>query len=214
MRPLYIINFKTYPEGSGKNALKLAKSCDRIAKKKKASIIVCLQPADICISNKIKIPVFAQHIDPVEQGQTTGYVVAEDVKSDGAVGTLLNHSEHKLPFLKLKKAVEICRKNKLKIVICASTPAEAFKVSKLKPDYIAVEPPALIGGKISVSESKPEVITKTTKLIKKIPILCGAGVHKRDDVVKAVKLGAKGILVASGVVKAKNPEKVLEDLIL
>jgi triosephosphate isomerase len=214
MRPLYIINFKTYPEATGKNAVRLAKICDKTAKQKKARIIICLQPADICISKKISIPVFAQHIDPVEAGQTTGYVVAEDVKADGAVGTLLNHSEHKISFDKLKKAVGICRKNKLKIVICASTPAEAFRVSKLKPDYIAIEPPELIGGKISVSEAKPEVITKTTNAVRKIPVLCGAGIHEKEDVIIAVKLGAKGILVASAVVKARNPEKILRNLVI
>jgi triosephosphate isomerase len=214
MRPVYIINFKTYRESSGRNALKLAKICDNVAKKRKARVIVCLQPADICVSKKVSVPVFAQHIDPVEQGQTTGYIIAEDVKADGASGTLLNHSEHKLQFAKLKKAVQICRKNKLKIVICASTPAEAKKVSALKPDYIAIEPPELIGGKVSVSEAKPEIILKTTKLIRKIPVLCGAGIHQREDVAKAIKLGAKGILVASAVVKAKNPGKILNGLIM
>ena len=214
MKPLYVINFKTYKQATGKNALKLAKICDKVSKQKNEKIIICLQPADICISEKISIPVFAQHIDPVEQGQTTGYVLAEDVKSEGAKGTLLNHSEHKLAFGKLKKAVEICRKNKMKIIICAATPAEAKKVSALKPDYIAIEPSELIGGKISVSEAKPEVITRTVKAVPKIPVLCGAGIHKKEDVEKAIELGAKGILVASGVVKAKEPEKALKELIV
>jgi len=214
MRPLYIINFKAYKEAAGKNALKLAKICSKVAKQRKARIIACLQPADICISRKISIPVFAQHVDAVESGQATGYITADDVKKEGAKGTLLNHSEHKIPFAKLKKAAAICKKKNLKIVICASTPAEAKKVSRLKPDYIAIEPPELIGGKISVSEAKPGVIAKTAKAIRKIPVLCGAGIHKKEDVKKAFQLGAKGILVASAVVKAKNPEKVLDDLIV
>lgn len=214
MKLAYIINFKTYKQATGKNAFKLAKICDKVAKQKKANIIICVQPADMWMSKKVSIPVFAQHIDPVSQGQTTGYVLAEDVKAEGAKGTLLNHSEHKMTFARLKKAVEICRKNKLKIIICANTPAEAKKVKVLDPDYIAVEPPELIGGKISISESKPDVITKTTRAIKKIPILVGAGVHKKADVSTAVKLGAKGILVASGVVKAKDPSVVLKDLII
>jgi len=214
MRPVYIVNFKTYKEAAGNRALVLAKVCEKIAKKRKAKVIVCLQPADICISKKISIPVFAQHVDAAEPGQTTGYVTAYDVKKDGAKGTLLNHSEHKMPFSKLRKAVQICRKKNLAVVICASSPSEAKKVSRLKPDYIAIEPPELIGGKISVSEAKPEVIEKTTRAIRKIPILCGAGIHQKDDVKKAFQLGAKGILVASAVVKAKNPAKVLDDLIV
>jgi len=214
MRPLYIINFKTYLQATAKNALKLAKICERIARQRKARIVICLQPADICISKKVSIPVFAQHIDSVEPGQTTGYLTADDAKKEGAKGTLLNHSEHKLSFAKLKKAVAICKKKKLKTVICSSTPAEAKRVAALNPDYIAIEPPELIGGKISVSEAKPELITATTKTVKKIPILCGAGIHKKEDVIKAIQLGAKGILVASAVVKAKNPAKILNDLIV
>jgi len=214
MRPLYVINFKTYGESTGKNALKLAGICSKVAKQKKAVIIICLQPSDICLSKKIEIPVFAQHIDPVSQGQTTGYVLAESVKSQGAKGTLLNHSEHRMNFPDLKKAVGICRRLKLKTVVCASTPLEAKKIKSLNPDYIAIEPPELIGGKVSVSEARPEIITKTTKAVKKIPVLCGAGVHNKTDVKKAVELGAKGVLVASGVVKSKDPEKALKELIL
>jgi len=212
MRPLYIINFKTYKEGTGRNAFRLAKVCDKFGRH--ARIIICVQAADICVSKRISIPVFAQHIDPVEQGQTTGYITAEDIKSDGAKGTLLNHSEHKLKFEDLKKAIAICKKKKLITVACASTPAEAKKISALKPDYIAIEPPELIGGKVSVSEARPEVITKAIKAVGNIPVLCGAGIHKREDVKKAFQLGAKGILVASAVVKARNPEKVIRELII
>ncbi|MBW3022832.1 triose-phosphate isomerase [Candidatus Woesearchaeota archaeon] len=212
--PLYIINFKTYKEASGKNAVKLAKLCKKVASKKKASVLVAVQPADISDVAETGAKVIAQHVDAVEPGRYTGFVVPKDVKKQGAVGTLLNHSEHKLKFDVLKKTIKICRQNKLIVVACASTPAEAEKISKLKPDYIAIEPPSLIAGKVSVSKAKPEVITKTVRRIKKIPVLCGAGIHTREDVKIAFKLGAKGILVASGVVKAKNKEKELKELII
>lgn len=214
MRPLYVINFKTYRQGTGRNALKLAKVCDKVARQERARVIICVQAADICVSGKIGIPVFAQHIDAVEGGRKTGYVLAGDVRAEGAKGTLLNHSEHRMKLSDLKRAVRICRENRLRIIICASTPSEARKMKALKPDYIAIEPQELIGGKVSVSEARPEVITKTTGAIRKIPVLCGAGVHKKSDVKKAIELGAKGVLVSSGVVKAKNPGKVLRELII
>ena len=46
----------------------------------------------------------------------------------------------------------------------------------------------------------------------KIKVLCGAGITNGDDVIAAQKLGADGILVASGVVKAKDPHIALLDL--
>jgi triosephosphate isomerase len=81
----------------------------------------------------------------------------------------------------------------------------------MKPDYIAVEPRELIGGKISVSQARPELISDTVKAVK-TKVLCGAGINTRQDVKKALKLGAKGVLVASAVAKSKNPGKVLKEL--
>jgi triosephosphate isomerase len=46
-----------------------------------------------------------------------------------------------------------------------------------------------------------------------VPVLCGAGVKTGKDVRRALELGAKGVLLASGVVKAKDPRKALQDLV-
>ncbi|MEK6851522.1 MAG: triose-phosphate isomerase, partial [Candidatus Thermoplasmatota archaeon] len=84
------------------------------------------------------------------------------------------------------------------------------------PDYLAVEPPELIGGNVSVTSARPEVITKAVERIRAVDphvlVLCGAGVKSGRDVAKALELGTVGVLLASGVVKAKNPEKALRDL--
>jgi len=87
----------------------------------------------------------------------------------------------------------------------------------IRPDYIAIEPPELIGGEISVSKARPEVISDTVKLVKKanpdVGVLCGAGVQDGGDVRKAAELGSSGILVASAVVKSPEPGKVIEGLV-
>ena len=131
----------------------------------------------------------------------------------GAIGSLVNHSEHQLPLPQIKKTIDRLRALGMLSVACASTPAMAVNIAKFNPDIIAIEPPELIGGDIAVSQAKPQVITQTTSRIRNIPVLCGAGVKTKDDVVKSIKLGAKGILVASGVTNAKNPEKVLTELV-
>lgn len=211
MKNIILVNFKDYKEASSEKAVKLARICDDVRRKYKKEIWAAVQVSDIFrVSSKMKIRVLAQHIDPVEAYRSTGFVEATDVKKNGAYGTLLNHSEHKLKFDNLRKAVQMARKAKLKIIICAATPNEVKKVKALRPDYIAIEPPELIAGNISVSRAKPEVITKSVKLTK-IKVLCGAGIKTKEDVEKAIELGAKGILVSSGVVLSKNPRKVLED---
>jgi triosephosphate isomerase len=83
----------------------------------------------------------------------------------------------------------------------------------MRPDITSVEPPELIGTGISVSKAKPEIVTDTVKLVHKVDpkmiILCGAGISTAEDVFIALKLGTRGVLVASGIVKAKDPYTVL-----
>lgn len=50
------------------------------------------------------------------------------------------------------------------------------------------------------------------KVNAKVKVLCGAGITSGNDVSAALKLGAEGILVASGVVQAKNQLEALLDL--
>ncbi|MBI2142860.1 triose-phosphate isomerase, partial [Candidatus Woesearchaeota archaeon] len=164
MAPLIIVNFKTYKEATGENAVKLAKMCEAAAKKtaNKVKIAVAVQAADIlrvsaAVDAKL-ISVFAQHIDANGQGKSTGFVTAEAVSGAGASGTLLNHAEHKIT--DVAKRIATAKAAKLATVVCAADVAEAKAIAGMKPspDYIAVEPPELIGGKISVSEAKPELI--------------------------------------------------------
>ncbi len=46
---------------------------------------------------------------------------------------------------------------------------------------------------------------------RKTKLLCGAGIVSGEDVGKAIQLGSKGILVASGIVKARNWNKIIEE---
>lgn len=208
---MIIINFKAYV--AGKDALKLAKICEQVSKQKKIPIAVAVQTADVSlISSKVSIAVLAQHVDGNQKGAFTGSILAESVADSGAVGSLLNHSEKQISIKEIEKSVKRLRQLGLISIVCARTPVEAKKISLLKPDIIAIEPPELIGGKISVTEAKPEVITKITHSIH-TPVICGAGIHTRKDLRRASDLGAVGVLIASGVVLAKNPKNALLNLL-
>ena len=212
--PLILVNFKTYSEATGKKAVKLAKIAENISLETEVCIGLAPQFADIApIARLVSVPVFAQHIDPVKPGSFTGHVLAESVKEAGAVGTLINHSERRLKLADIEAAIARAREAGLVSVVCANNTAVSAAVSALKPDMIAVEPPELIGTGIPVSEAKPEVVTSAIELVKQINpdvvVLCGAGLTMGKDVAAALRLGTEGILVASGVVKAKDPHKVL-----
>ncbi|MCK5149620.1 triose-phosphate isomerase [Candidatus Pacearchaeota archaeon] len=207
MKPIIVINFKTYKQG--KDVLKLARIIEKINK----DIIIGVQANDLEeIAKKTKLKVYAQHVDYFKTGRHTGYIIPEAVKKDKAKGTFLNHSEHKIKFNVLKKAINRCKKIKLKTIVFASDLKEAKKIKKLKPDYLIIEPPELVAGKISVSKTKPDLIKNIAKKLK-TKFLVGAGIKSYEDVKIAMKLGASGIAISSAITKAKNPEKVLRNLL-
>jgi len=206
-KPIIVINLKTYQQG--KKAIELAKKIERVDK----NIILGVQASDVYeIAKKTKLKVYAQHVDYFEPGRATGYTIPEAVKKDGAVGTFLNHSEHKLNFEVLKKTIERCRKLKLKTLVFAGSVKEAEKVQKLKPNFLVIEPPELVGGKKSVSKEKPGLIKNIKKKLK-MNFLVGAGINSREDIDIAMKLGASGVAFASVITTARNPEKVLKGMI-
>src|SRR3989344_4081940 len=210
-KSLFIVNFKAYKESTGKNALILARKLNKL----KNNIAVAVEAADIFPIAKTckRLKVFSQYIDPIEEGAHTGSLTALSVKKSGAVGTLINHSEKPLNFKEIKKAVYLAKKNKLITVVCAGNDKIAKNILKLRPDYIAIEPLELISGRLSVSESKPDLIKRAVHILcnksKCDFLLVGAGIHKKEDVKKAFELGANGILVSSAVVKSKHPDKLL-----
>ncbi len=218
MKPMLLINLKTYEQGTGKNALALAKAAEAVARKRKANVVLSVQPTDLRkVAAEVGIPVYAQHVDPIKAGSHTGWVLPEAVKEAGAAGTLVNHSERNVPLKKIGETVARCKELGLVTVCCADTPLKAGQIARFLPDFIAIEPPELIGGKVSVATAKPEVIEQTVDEVKKVDeniiVLCGAGVNSEKDVRKAIELGAAGVLVASAVVKSGNPRKAIEELL-
>ena len=212
--PIIIVNFKTYSEATGRRALKLAEDAEKASLESGVCIAVAPQFVDIPpIVEAVEIPVFAQHIDPIKPGSHTGHILPEAVKEAGAVGTLINHSERRLKLADIDAAVKRARDVGLTSLVCTNNADVSASASALKPDMIAVEPPELIGTGIPVSKAKPEVVTGTVDLVKRINpnvvILCGAGITSPDDVSAAITLGTEGVLVASGIVKAKDPYKVM-----
>ncbi len=187
-----VVNFKTYIEATGKRAIVLAKIAEDVSRETGVSIIVAPQFTDIQpISKSVDIPVFSQHLDSVKPGAHTGHVLAEALKSAGAEGSILNHSERRINKSEIAEGVRLCADASLQSLVCAESTEMSVEVAKMLPDMIAVEPPELIGTGISVSKARPELIIKTVKGIRKVNrdvrVLCGAGVTTADDVSKALE---------------------------
>jgi len=214
--PIIIVNFKAYERGTGPAAVKLAKLCEAAAKATRVQIAIAVQPADIsAVAKAVKIPIFAQHIDPIQYGTFTGSILAESVKSAGASGTLLNHAERRLANPDIRECIHRARKAGLLTVVCAENSHRAAEIVQYKPGMIALEDPELISGKVSISSADPEMIRSAVRkvhAIADIPLLCGAGVHSALDVKSAMALGTRGILIANAVVNAPDAKRVLIQL--
>ena len=211
---MIIVNFKISEETFGDKAIELAKICKKVMEKTKVKIIPAVSALDAFrIKEKLDMEVWLQSVDSVFEGKASGSISPIQAKILGIGGTLLNHSERKTPPGTIKKMLENWPKD-FKVAVCLGTLGQAETWAKnIKPDFIAYEPKYLISSKErSVASEKPEVIKKMVDKYPKIPILVGAGVHSVKDMEVSLKLGAKGILISTYIVKSDDPEKALEGL--
>ena len=212
---MFIINCKNYDEVSGEKITKLVKTAQSISRK--YGIKIAVAPPQHLLSQvaSSRIPILAQHVDDSKVGSTTGFMIPELLKKSKVKGSLINHSEHRISSKEIEHLVKRLRKLRMISVVCVKNVAEALKYAKLNPNYIAIEPPELIGSGKAVSKERPELITRAAIAVKnaknQTKLLCGAGIVSGEDVKQSMILGSKGILVASGIIKAKNWQKIIEE---
>lgn len=216
--PIVILNYKTYLESSGENALELARALKSASEESGITMVAAPQAADIYrIQDQISLPIFAQHIDPITPGGHTGSNLIETLIEAGISGSLINHSENRMKLAGIDEVIQLCKQNDIESCVCTNNIATSKAIATFSPDAVAVEPPELIGTGIPVSQAQPEVVEDSVKGVKsinkKIKVLCGAGISTGDDMKAAMDLGADGVLLASGIVKAENPKEALLDLV-
>jgi triosephosphate isomerase len=209
---MIVINLKTYPESIQK-ALLFTDIAGEVVEETGLRVVVCPPAVFLNEASERFSDVFAQHVDPDPPGAHTGTIPVDLLKATKARGSLVNHSEKRMPAESVKAVIESLHKHNLESMVCAATTSEAGGFASNSPTYIAVEPPELIGSGVSVSKSKPEIVINSVKAVKeinhKITVLCGAGVSDRGDVEKAIELGADGVLLSSAFVKAPDPKAFL-----
>jgi triosephosphate isomerase len=200
---------KNFPEVSGLQGLNFALIAKKVAETTDSVIWLAPPTASLfAMHKKVGMKILAQHVDAGKAENSTGFLPIEMAKLSGAWGSIVNHSEHRLPLTQIKQTVKELHHNDMYALACGMTPGDCTKIARAKPDFIAIEPPELIGSGRAVSRVKPSAISDSVKAVSKvddrIPVLCGAGIVDGSDVKKAVELGAKGVLVASGIIKATD----------
>jgi len=211
---MILVNFKIYKESFGDKAVELAKICAKVAKKTGVKIIPVVSALDAYrIKKEVGGDVYLQSVDAVIEGAKTGFispVAAKELKIDGSI---INHSEHRLKTGTIKQILKDWPKD-FKSVLCVSSLGQIDKWAKnTTADIVAYEPKELIGSKDkSVATEKSETIKKIAEIYKDKIVLVGAGIKSVEDVKVSLKMGAKGILISSSIIKSQNPEEELEKL--
>ena len=216
--PIVILNYKTYLESSGIKSLDLAHDLESASNESGIPMVAAPQAADIYrISEETSLPIFAQHIDPISPGGHTGSNLISTLVDAGVSGSLINHSEKRMKLADIDEVVKLCKDNEIESCVCTNNIDTSKAIATLAPSFVAVEPPELIGTGIPVSQAQPEVVEDTVKEVKainkNIKVLCGAGITTGDDMKAAIDLGADGVLLASGIIKAESPKEALLDLV-
>ena len=208
-----LVNLKAYPC----DPVDVAEAAHDVAEASDVRIGVAPQAAHLDRVAETGVETWAQHVAPVDHGSHTGHTLAEAVADAGATGTLLNHSENRLKLADVDGALDAADRTGLETVVCANNPDQVAAAAALGPDAVAVEPPELIGGDVSVSTADPGIVEGAVAAAgavdPDVDVYCGAGVSTGDDLAAAADLGAEGVLLASGVAKADDPRAALEDLV-
>lgn len=212
--PFFEIGPKAYLYGEG--MLKLARVIDKTAIKYDVDIIVTPQYTDIKLlaDNTERIMVFAQHMDYLPIGRGLGSVLPEAVKAAGAVGVMLNHAEKKISFEEIEKTIKRADEVGLATIVCADTVEELSAIARLSPNLLVAEPTKLIGSGKTSGENYVKSTIETVRAINpEIMVLQGAGISNGEDVCNTIMQGAQATGSTSGIIKAQNPEAMVEEMI-
>lgn len=214
--PFFEIGPKAYLYG--RDALALARHADAMSKKYDVQIIFTPQYVDIPLLAREmeRVLVFAQHMDSLEIGRGIGSVLPEAVKAAGAAGVLLNHIEKRLTMDELQRTMKRADGVGLATMVCADNLEDAVVIAKMQPNIIIAESPQLIGvGKRGMDDQRviEEINRAVWNINPEIRMLHGAGISCGRDVYDVVAAGAQGAGSTSGIIKAKDPFAMLEEMI-
>ena len=205
--PFFVINPKSYLYGE--ELLDLAKYADNKAEEYDVDILFTAPFTELkTIADNTKyLTLTAQHMDSIPPGRGMGKIVGEMLKNIGVKHKIENEEE-------LEKVIKKCKNLDIQSVVCANSVEDAKKVASLGADIIICEPDELVG---TGQTSSDEYMIATNNAIKEVnpqtQVLQAAGISTPEDVYKAIYLGADSTGGTSGIIKAKDPKKTIDDML-
>ncbi len=212
--PFFEIGPKNYL--FGKQVLDLARIADKAAEKYDVRVIFTTPYANIekVASSTRNLKIFAPHMDSIPVGCGLACVLAESIKSAGAVGVMLNHAERPLSISTLAKTLLRARQLDLMSIVCADSMVETRAVAQLYPDLMITEPTELIGtGQACDMTYVKQSFDAVIGVNPNIGVLVGGGVSGGDDVYRIIMAGADATGSSSGIAKASDPGAMVHEML-
>ena len=212
--PFFEVGVKNYIYGD--KVLELAKVADRAAKKYDIDVLFVAPYTEIrrVAESTSRLIILAPYMDTLRPGRGMADVLPEALFAAGARGVLMNHCERPMSLTAIRKTIERANELDMLSFACADTIAEARAIAQLHPDIINPEPTELIG---SGSASDMSYVLESIRVIKEIypDILVeqAAGISSGEQVYKFIYAGAEATGACSGIINAKDPYAMTDEMI-
>jgi len=114
----------------------------------------------------------------------------------------------------IRKTIERADEVGLGTIVCCDTIEQMNQIAKMAPNLIVAEPTELIGtGQTSDISYVKESIDTVKNINPDIMVLQGAGIKNGNDVYNVIRAGAMATGSTSGIIKAKDPYAMIEEMI-
>jgi len=213
--PYFEIGTKNYIYGD--KVLEYAIAADKAAEKYDIDVLFICPAVEIrrVCENTKNLIVLAPYMDTLRPGRGMADVLPEGLKAAGAKGVVINHCEKPMSLPQMKATIDRARELDFLVFACADTLDEAKAIAQLHPDIINPEPSEIIGGGNGVSPMA--YVKDSIKVIKEIypdiMVEQAAGITNGQQVYDFIMAGSEAAGAASGIVNAKDPIAMIDEMI-
>ena len=214
--PYFEIGTKNYIYGD--TVLEYALAADAAAEKYDIDVLFITPAVEIrrVVEQTKHLIVLAPYMDTLRPGRGMADILPEALKAAGAAGVVVNHCEKPMSLPAIKETIQRAHELDMLVFACADTIAEAKAVAQLHPDILNPEPSELIGGAgsgVSSMDFVRESIQAIKSIYPDILVEHAAGITSGQQVYDFIMAGSEAAGAASGIVNAKDPLAMIDEMI-
>ena len=214
--PYFEIGTKNYIYGD--TVLEYALAADAAAEKYDIDVLFITPAVEIrrVVEQTKHLIVLAPYMDTLRPGRGMADILPEALKAAGAAGVVVNHCEKPMSLPAIKETIQRAHELDMLVFASADTIAEAKAVAQLHPDILNPEPSELIGGAgsgVSSMDFVRESIQAIKSIYPDILVEQAAGITNGQQVYDFIMAGSEAAGAASGIVNAKDPLAMIDEMI-